>query len=211
ASLGLPLLNAYLNKNASFENGVNFAVAGATALNSSFFTSKGIIVPPSVGSLDRQLTWFRTHLTTNCSGPSDCADRLKKSLIFMGEIGGNDINYPLTQGKSLEEIKTYVPFINQAIVNATRVIILAGASRIVIPGNFPIGCFPYTLSAFSSNDSTEYDENGCIKRLNNLATYQNSNLQTALHSLRREFPNVVILYADYYNAFLTVLRRAPFL
>ncbi|GER33404.1 GDSL-like Lipase/Acylhydrolase superfamily protein, partial [Striga asiatica] len=141
----------------------------------------------------------------------DCADRLNKSLILMGEIGGNDINYPLAQGKSLEEIKTYVPFIIQAIANATREIIIAGASQIVISGNFPFGCFPYTLSAFSSNDSTDYDENGCIKRLNDLAIYQNSNLQTAIYSLRREFPNVVILYADYYNAFLTILRQAPIL
>ncbi|GER33403.1 GDSL esterase/lipase, partial [Striga asiatica] len=56
ASVGLPPLNPYLKKYASFENGVNFAVAGATALNMSFFTSKGIIVPLSVGSLARQLT-----------------------------------------------------------------------------------------------------------------------------------------------------------
>ncbi|KAK6118967.1 hypothetical protein DH2020_047305 [Rehmannia glutinosa] len=152
SALGLPLLNPYLNKNASFKNGVNFAVAGSTALNSSFFASRGIIVPSSVGSLNDQLNWFRTYLSSICSTPQ-------------------------------------------------------GALQIVVPGNFPIGCFPYALSAFASNDSTMYDEIGCIKSLNNLATFQNNNLQVALDSLRREFPNVVMIYADYYNAFQTILRQ----
>ncbi|GFP98167.1 acetylajmalan esterase [Phtheirospermum japonicum] len=210
-ALGLPMLEPYQNKNASFKNGVNFAVAGATALNASFFSSRGITVPASVGSLDVQLSLFRTYLSSICSTPSDCADKLRRALIFVGEIGGNDINYPLAQGRSLQEIQTYVPFINQAIVNATREIILTGALQIVVPGNFPIGCIPFALNAFASNDSTAYDEIGCIRSLNNLAIYQNNNLQVALNSLRREFPSVDILYADYYNAFLTILRQAPIL
>ncbi|XP_057790052.1 acetylajmalan esterase-like [Salvia miltiorrhiza] len=208
-TLGLPLLNPYLDKNASFRNGVNFAAAGATALNSSFFVSRGILVP-NVDSLDLQLRSFRTYLASICSVPRECGDYLRRALILVGEIGGNDINYPLAQGKSLEEIRTYVPFINQAISNATREIIRAGASRVVVPGNFPIGCFPFALAAFASNDSTTYDELGCVRSANNLVVYQNKNLQAVLDTLRREFPSVVIIYADYYNAFLKTFRLAPF-
>ncbi|KAG8367539.1 hypothetical protein BUALT_Bualt16G0082400 [Buddleja alternifolia] len=50
-----------------------------------------------------------------------------------------------------------------------------------------------------------------MRSLNNLVTSQNNDLQLALSSLRREFPDVVIIYADYYNAFLSVLRGAPIL
>ncbi|XP_047975149.1 acetylajmalan esterase-like [Salvia hispanica] len=207
-ALGLPLVNPYFDKNASFRNGVNFAVAGATALNASFFLSRGIIVP-NVGSLDVQLRSFRIYLASICSTPRECGDYLRRSLIFVGEIGGNDINFPLSQGRSLEEIRTYIPLINQAIANATREIIRAGATRLVVPGNFPIGCFPFVLAAFSNNGSTMYDELGCVRSVNNLAIYQNSNLQIALEALRREFPGVSIVYADYYNAFITTFRIAP--
>ncbi|XP_057790138.1 acetylajmalan esterase-like [Salvia miltiorrhiza] len=210
-ALGLSLLNPYLDKSASFRNGVNFAVAGATALNSSFFVSRGIIVPPDVGSLDLQLRSFYTYLASICSTPRECSEYLRRALVFVGRIGGNDINYPLSQGRSLEEIRTYVPLINQAISDAIREIIRAGASRVVVPGNFPIGCFPYILAAFASNDSTNYDELGCVRSANNLVVYQNNNLQATLNTLRKEFPGVAIIYADYYNAFLTTLRRAPFI
>ncbi|KAH6756223.1 hypothetical protein C2S53_004322 [Perilla frutescens var. hirtella] len=208
-AFGLPLLNPNLDRNASFRNGVNFAVAGATALNSSFFASRGIIVPPYVGSLCLQLASFRTYLASICSTPQECADNLERALVLVGEIGGNDINYALQQGKSLDEIQAYVPFINQAISHATREIIRAGASRVVVPGNFPIGCFPFTLSAFASNDSTAYDELGCLKSLNNLVLYQNNNLQVALNALRREFPDIAIIYADYYNVVRSIIRLAP--
>ncbi|KAH6816611.1 hypothetical protein C2S51_021431 [Perilla frutescens var. frutescens] len=208
-AFGLPLLNPNLDRNASFRNGVNFAVAGATALNSSFFASRGIIVPPYVGSLYLQLTSFRTYLASICSTPQVCTDKLRRSLIFVGEIGGNDINYSLSQGKSLDEIRTYVPFMNQAITNVTRDIILAGASRVVVPGISALGCFPAILSAFASNASTAYDELGCVKALNSLVTYHNNNLQAALDALRREFPDVAIIYADFYNALLSVIRLAP--
>ncbi|KAH6816610.1 hypothetical protein C2S51_021430 [Perilla frutescens var. frutescens] len=206
-AFGVPLLNPSLDRNASFRNGVNFAVAGATALNSSFFASRGVFVPPT-SSLSLQLASFRTYLASIYSTPQECADNLKRALVFVGEIGGNDINFPLQQGKSLDEIQSYVPFINQAISNATREVIRAGASRVVVPGNFPIGCIPFALSAFATNDSSAYDEFGCLKSLNNLALYQNNNLQAALNDLRREFPGVAIIYADYYNAFRSIIRLA---
>lgn len=53
----------------------------------------------------------------------ECRDSLRRALILV-EIGGNDINYALSQGKSFDEIRTYVPLISQAITSATRVILL---------------------------------------------------------------------------------------
>lgn len=84
----------------------------------------------------------------------------------------------------------------------------SGASQVVVPGTFPLGCFPWALSALASYDPTSYDEMGCLKSLNNLTTLLNKQLQEALDILRNEFPNVVILYADYYNTFLSLLREA---
>ncbi|KAK4481934.1 hypothetical protein RD792_012847 [Penstemon davidsonii] len=88
---------------------------------------------------------------------------------------------------------------------------MAGALRIVVPGNFPIGCFPFILNVLRTNDTSAYDRFGCLISVNNLAILQNNDLQGALDSLGREFPNVVILYADYYNAFQSLLQDATVL
>ncbi|KAK4426923.1 Acetylajmalan esterase [Sesamum alatum] len=194
---GLPLLNPYLDKTASFNNGVNFAVAGATTLGSSFYLQRGVKVLP-LPSLRSQLNWFKTYLKSICSTSPECAGKLNTSLIFVGEIGYNDFRDPFLQGKSIQEIQTYVPL----------ELIQLGASQVVVPGNFPLGCFPSFLSVAKRNGSAAYDNFGYLESLNELTSYQNYYLQEALKSLRKEFPNTVILYADYYNAFQSLLRGA---
>ncbi|KAF9589174.1 hypothetical protein IFM89_019490 [Coptis chinensis] len=62
---------------------------------------------------------------------------------------------------------------------------------------------------FKNNDSTSYDDKGCLKGLNTFARYHNQYLQNALQQLRLEYPNVAILYADYYQASEWVLTNAP--
>ncbi|KAL0368584.1 UNVERIFIED_CONTAM: Acetylajmalan esterase [Sesamum calycinum] len=177
-SLGLPLLNPYLDKTASFNNGVNFAVASATTLDPSFYLVRGIIVPP-LPSLRPQLSWFKTYLTSFCSTP--------------------------TAWRIAIYVPQHIPF---AILVLEGELIQLGASQVVVPGNFPLGCFPTFLAVARKNSSTTYDDFGCVKSVNDLTSSENNNLQGALNSLRNEFPDTVILYADYYNAFLSLLRQA---
>ena len=125
---------------------------------------------------------------------------------MMGEIGGNDYNYGFFQGKSTEEIRSYIPHVVGAIAAAAREVIRAGAVNVVVPGNFPIGCFPIYLTSFPVNDPKAYDDKGCLIRLNEFAVDHNNQLQEAISSLQKEFPGVVIVYGDYYNAFQYVLR-----
>ncbi|CAI9096917.1 OLC1v1033179C1 [Oldenlandia corymbosa var. corymbosa] len=212
--LGLPLLNPYLDTNASFVNGVNFAVAGSPALDFPFFVPKGIVIPPTVVPLPGQINWFRQYLASICSLPTEYLTKLRNSVVFLGEIGGNDINYPISQGRSLQEIYTYIPSITGAIVNGIRDVIGLGARRIVVPGNFPIGCLPFVLTLIANTNATnpqQLDQFGCARSYNELAIYQNNYLQNALNSLRVQYPNVTIVYADYYGAFISVLSRASIL
>lgn len=71
-SLGLPFLEPFIgdkNTNASsrnFSKGVNFAVAGATALNLSFLERSGIFNPQTNVSLGTQLDWFKEFFATFC-------------------------------------------------------------------------------------------------------------------------------------------------
>ncbi|KAK6161728.1 hypothetical protein DH2020_005109 [Rehmannia glutinosa] len=133
---------------------------------------------------------------------------LRKSLILMGDIEGNDIGYPLAQGKSIAKVKSYVPFVIRAIIKATTELINMGATLIIIPGNSPIGCYPYILTALRTNDPTAYDDLGCLKNVNDLILSKNNDLQNAIKGLNRRFPNVNIIFGNFYNGVIDILREA---
>ncbi|GFQ08480.1 acetylajmalan esterase, partial [Phtheirospermum japonicum] len=194
ADFGFPTITPYLSSNSSSSNGVIFSVARSPVLDHMFFKSRGVKIPPYAVPLSVQLSWFKTHLKSICSTLKDCADRLGNSLVLMGDIEANDIGYALVQGKSIKEVQTYVPYVTQAQISATREVIKMGAKQIIIPGNAPIGCFPYILTALRSNDPAAYDDLGCLKSVNDLITFKNDNLQQAINNLRKEFPDVRIMY-----------------
>jgi len=57
---GLPLLPPSKAKNASFAHGANFAITGATALDTPYFEAKGLgAVIWNSGALMTQIQWFR--------------------------------------------------------------------------------------------------------------------------------------------------------
>lgn len=53
----------------------------------------------------------------------ECKNYMKKSLFFVGEFGGNDYNFLLTSGKTLDQvIETYVPKVIDVVYKAVQVI-----------------------------------------------------------------------------------------
>ena len=84
-----------------------------------------------------------------------------------------------------------------------------GASRVIVPGNFPIGCFPSYLTAMGTPEQSAYDSAGCLKDLNLFAAKHNAQLQRAVAGLRASYPDAAIAYADYFNSFLSLLKGAP--
>lgn len=71
-SLGLPLVSPYVEREKSvkgkreFGDGVNFAVAGATALEDSFFRERGIRTGLANVSLGDQIHWFKQMFASLC-------------------------------------------------------------------------------------------------------------------------------------------------
>lgn len=65
---GLPFLSAYLNisKDQDIKKGVNFAFAGATALDVEYYVQNGLPVPDTINSLKVQLGWFKKLKPTPC-------------------------------------------------------------------------------------------------------------------------------------------------
>ncbi|XP_074272900.1 GDSL esterase/lipase At5g03980-like [Silene latifolia] len=200
-----PLLNPYLAKGDDFSQGVNFAVAGSTALDSDTLHSKGIISPVTTSSLNVQLDWFKTHLDTICDDALDCWDKLSRSLVLI-ETGGNDYNYAMLQGKTMDQVREMVPQVVETIINAAKQVISYGVTRVYIPGNFPIGCLPIYKATFEN----EYTLDGlnCLDGLNAFARYHNDHLKEAIKELQQEYPEVTVVYGDYYSALSSVLKNA---
>ncbi|KAK4271674.1 hypothetical protein QN277_020330 [Acacia crassicarpa] len=214
-TLHLPLVKPYLGikngdvKDWNTQQGVNFAVAGATALDGVFFEEKGFDVEEAAYySLRVQLDWFKEFLPSLCNSSSSCKKVLGNALFIVGEIGGNDYGYPLSQPMSLEELKTYVPQVVSAITSAISELINLGAVTLMIPGNLPLGCNPSLLTGIAVKDKDEYDKSGCLKWLNTFFDYHNKMLQTELNNLQLLYPHTKIIYADYFNAVLQ-LNHSP--
>ncbi|CAN1143522.1 GDSL esterase/lipase At1g28570 [Linum perenne] len=202
--LGLPLVPPYFGgSRVDFDGGVNFAVGTATALDYNLVgTTKGTNV-----SLGVQLDLFKQLLPSLCRNNSGCKDLFKRSLFLLGEIGGNDYNFPLTDGLGLEQVQQLVPFVVRTITSALKEIIGLGAVNILVPGNFPIGCLPFYINRFTSSNLEDYDPvTGCLTWLNKLATYHNELLQAELKNVRQLHPSINIVYVDYYNAAYRIYR-----
>nr|GMD11531.1 GDSL esterase/lipase At1g28590-like [Ipomoea batatas]GME21529.1 GDSL esterase/lipase At1g28590-like [Ipomoea batatas] len=213
-SMGFPLLppsaarrSANANAAGDFTKGVNFAVAGATAVDISYLEARGVSNPSTNVSLGTQLEWFKQMLPSVCNTPSSCKEYLQESLILMGEIGGNDYNHPFLQGHSKEEVLTYVPDVVNSISLAINELIELGAQTLIVPGNLPIGCSAAYLTVFASDNKNDYDATtGCLNWLNEFSQYHNQLLQEELDRLRQLYPDVTLIYADYYNAAMRIYR-----
>ncbi|KAI9096321.1 hypothetical protein K1719_026040 [Acacia pycnantha] len=205
-SLGIPFVKPYQGiKNGDVRNwakeGVNFAVSGATALNISFFEKRGLHIFTN-DSLSVQLGWFKELLPSICTSSSSCKKVFEKSLFLVGEIGVNDFKLFFLWGRSLAEIKTYLPHLINAISSTISDLIDVGAQTLAVPGNYPLGCGAAYLTWFESNNKNDYDEYGCLKWLNNFVEYFNKRLQAEINQLQELHPHAKIIYFDYYNAAL---------
>ncbi|XP_039070461.1 GDSL esterase/lipase At5g45910-like [Hibiscus syriacus] len=199
-AFSLPYVPPYLavKQGQSAQHGVNFAFAGATALDAEFFFERNISILWTNNSLNVQLNWFRDLKSDLCSD-KEC-DFFKKSLFMVGEIGGNDYNYAFFLGGGSKQLRSMVPLVVGAITDATSALIEEGAAELMVPGNFPIGCSAVYLTLFESPNKEDYDRHGCLKAFNAFAKYHNSQIKKALDMLRQKYPHVRIMYADYYGA-----------
>ncbi|KAF2298987.1 hypothetical protein GH714_029571 [Hevea brasiliensis] len=185
-SAGIPLPNAYLNANSTKTHGVNFAVAGSTALPVEFLAENGVIAPVTNSSLTIQLKWMGRHFNTTCHNS-------KKISFMVGEIGGNDYNYAFFQGKTIDEltniVKNVVKTIKEVVMRLLDLVLL----ELLFLEIFLLVACPYILLD-STNDSTAYDEFHCLKELNNFSMYHNLHLQQAIKELQEKYPHVTIVW-----------------
>nr|CAD1822266.1 unnamed protein product [Ananas comosus var. bracteatus] len=206
-AFGLPLLPPSKASGKDFRQGANMAIIGATTLDASFFQSIGLGDKIwNSGSLDQEVQWFQQLLSSICTSSQDCKDYLGKSLFVVGEFGGNDYNAPLFNGRSPDAVSAYVPTVVDSISNSVEKLIGLGAVDVVVPGILPIGCFPIYLTLFQSSSQGDYDQNGCLKKFNDLSSNHNSALKQALSKLQSKYSSTRIMYADFYSQYIHMLQ-----
>ncbi|KAK9278136.1 hypothetical protein L1049_027695 [Liquidambar formosana] len=105
-----------------------------------------------------------------------------------------------------------MPLVTPSPTPATRhhplaplAILKKGAKYVIVQGVPPTGCLPLVLTLSPDNDR---DEIGCVGSANKEAYNYNAILQAKLKNLRVQFPHAVIVYADYWNAYHTVMKNA---
>ncbi|OVA09659.1 Lipase [Macleaya cordata] len=218
-ALGLPFLPPYLArlKPEDYKKGSNFAVIGATVLDhdhiqadpstlpsvpSSSITTPVAAPSPAATSLRVQMEWFKTLLPSLCSNTTttECQQFLRTSLFHVGGIGG----YDYSLDKSHAELQDMVPYVVDTITLAVNELISLGAVELMIAGLLPIGCFPRAQNNYFWTH--EYDRNGCVTELNEIARYHNTQLQISLQRLREQYPHVNIIYVDYYDAAIHLIN-----
>ncbi|XP_030940882.1 GDSL esterase/lipase At3g48460 [Quercus lobata] len=205
-TLSLPYLPPYLKIRGNVSSstfGVNFAVAGATATNHAFFVKNNLTLDITPQSIQTQLHWFNKYLQSQgCkkASASDCKEAFDDALFWFGEIGVNDYAYAV--GSSIPD-DTLRKLGITSFTAVLQSLLEKGAKYVVVQGLPLSGCLPLSMSLAPEDDR---DDIGCVKSVNNQSYVHNAVLQAKLQELRKQFPNAVITYADYWNAYRTVMK-----
>ncbi|XP_051194099.1 GDSL esterase/lipase At5g45910 [Lolium perenne] len=198
---GFPLLPPSKLNRSDLTHGANFAITGATALDTPYFEARGLgAVVWNSGALMTQIQWFRDLKPFFCnSTKEECKEFYANSLFVVGEFGGNDYNAPLFAGKGLTEAYKFMPDVIQGISDGVEALIAEGAVDLIVPGVMPTGCFPVYLNMLDMPAHEYGARSGCIRTYNTFSWVHNAHLKRALEKLRPKYPNARIIYGDYYT------------
>ncbi|CAH9118050.1 unnamed protein product [Cuscuta epithymum] len=124
-----------------------------------------------------------------------------KNALYMIDIGQNDIDGLFSSLSSQTEVIKQIPSFISEINNTLRTIYYAyGGKKFWVHNTGPFGCLPKKLATIKVNNaSTDLDDYGCLKSLNEAAQIFNTQLKTICEQLRVELKNATIVYVDIYS------------
>ncbi|XP_034689391.1 GDSL esterase/lipase At3g48460-like [Vitis riparia] len=207
-ALSLPYLPPYKDTSLDFSHGVNFAVAGSTALSTDYYINNRVgqtlvwkDIPQTVQT---QVNWFNKFLLNiECNGMNHqaCKGQLENSLFWVGELGMYD--YSRTYGSSVS-IKWLIDLSVSSTCRLVKTLLDRGAKYIVVQSLPPTGCLPFDISLSPVSD---HDNLGCADTANTVTQTHNELLQAKLAEQQKQYPDSIIAYADIWNAYYTVLKN----
>ncbi|KAL6569203.1 hypothetical protein OROHE_003484 [Orobanche hederae] len=202
-ALSLPSLPPYKNPSADFKSGVNFAISGSTCLSADYFRPKNLSslfwngVPMS---FQTQIDWFKKYLNAGKGKDSKGSHEadIANALFWIGQIGVSD--YTSAIGSSIP-LHSLAESSVKHVCELLTTLVANGAKYVVVQGLPPVGCFPMYMS---STPRHNLDHAGCVATVNAAIMAHNQILQWALEKFRKMYPHCSVLYADYWNAYLTI-------
>ncbi|MCD7458442.1 hypothetical protein HAX54_038280 [Datura stramonium] len=199
-ALKLPHLQPFQSSSANFLTGVNFAIAGSTVLSKEEFSTMKItnlFWKQTPLNFQTQIDWF--NKLKQQMGCKSCNAELENALFWIGSVGVSD--YARIQGSSLSTRWLTQQSVHQVSI-LIQTLLQSGAKYIVVQGLPPIGCLPLHISLCPLK--TGLDHMGCAAAVNTAVMIHNQILQRGLEKFRSLYPNCHVLYADYWNAYLTI-------
>ncbi|XP_026410991.1 GDSL esterase/lipase At5g03980-like [Papaver somniferum] len=186
-------------KDGKFVYGADFAVEGSTALDTYFTTNNYV---------SKQVDQFVTHLLSICSNRQECWKKLHHAVFLVEEFGSRDYFHALSEGIKVRDVEeALVPKVVESIINSVTILIQAGARNVMVHGNRPFGCQPTYLQKFQEKSpSSKVHSYRCLRSFNRLTDLHNNRLNQALMDLSSQHPRVQIVFADYYKAFVALLK-----
>ncbi|KAH9305819.1 hypothetical protein KI387_010223, partial [Taxus chinensis] len=215
-----PYLESVEPRNKSggdYRGGVCFSVALATVLSVEELKTEGIKrqdITLNPLTSDVQFEWFesfrervfemnRSTSTGKSSTLLPSREAIAKALYLPGEFGVNDYRVGLLSGVSVAELKKKVPFVVLKIVHLIKKLHGVGARNFLVIGVPPQGCSPFYLTMVNGTK----DIYNCVSEANEIHRVHDKKLKMALRNLRRELVDSNIMFADYYGAFMSVLKH----
>ncbi|KAJ3683515.1 hypothetical protein LUZ60_013742 [Juncus effusus] len=197
STLSLPFIPPYLSSNSDFSHGVNFAVAGSTAIEHAFYEKNNITIDIVQESIGTQLGWFDKFMKEK-GGEKDFDD----ALFWVGEIGVNDYAYSvMSPDLSTDLIRSLVI---KNVANFLEALLKRGAKHMIVQGVPLTGCLPLTLSL---TPTTDRDSLNCSSEVNKQSQIHNTIFLTKINQLRKKYPSATISYADYSAAHYTIMKN----
>ncbi|KAK6160320.1 hypothetical protein DH2020_003701 [Rehmannia glutinosa] len=201
-ALSLPPVCPYKDPSANFKDGVNFAISGSTALSPDYFSRKNVssLIWKGVPlSFQTQIDWFNKYLNqSKGNGKSTGKFDTDNSLFWIGGMGGSDYTSVLGPSVSLHSLAEISV---KNVRKLLQTLLANGAKYVVVQGLPPVGCLPFHMSLCPLHN---LDRMGCAATINAGIMTHNQILQWELEKLRKTYPKCSILYADAWNAFLTI-------
>ncbi|CAN6321981.1 unnamed protein product [Urochloa humidicola] len=183
--------------------GVNFAVAGATAIEHDFFARNNLSFDITPQSIMTQLGWFDAHIQQASGGSNNKSSKIGEALFWVGEIGANDYAYTVVARDTIPP-KLVRDMAVQRVTTFVQGLLERGAKYVVVQGLPLTGCLPLAMTLARADDR---DNVSCVASVNRQSYAHNRRLLAGLRELRRRHPAAVVAYADYYAAHLAVMRR----
>ncbi|KAL1220402.1 GDSL esterase/lipase [Cardamine amara subsp. amara] len=197
------LVPSYLGQTGTVEDmfqGVNYASAGAGIILSS-----GSELGQRVSFAMQIEQFVDTFQQMILSIGEEASDRLVSNSVFYISIGVNDyIHFYIRNISSVQDLYTpwnFNQFLASNLRQEIKTLYNVKVRRMVVMGLPPIGCAPYYLWKYKSQNGE------CAEEVNSMIMESNFVMRYTVDQLNRELPGASIIYCDVLQSAMDILKN----